>query len=68
MLTGCPKCNKIVAILFLLVGILYLGQDYGWWDFWQLSWFTAVFLVIGIAKLGHSSCKDCQAISSGKKK
>ena len=68
MLAGCAKCTKIVAALFLIVGILQLGQDYAWWDFWKLSWFTTVFLIIGIAKLGHSSCRDCQAMQSGGKK
>jgi fatty acid desaturase len=68
MLSGCPKCTKVIAALFLLVGILHLGQDYGWWDFWILSWYTTVFLVLGIIKLGHSKCNDCQAVVSGKKK
>jgi len=68
MLAGCSKCTKIVAVLFLVVGILYLGQDYAWWDFWKLQWYTTVFLIIGIAKLGHSKCPNCQEIMSGKKK
>ena len=68
MLAGCAKCTKVVAALFLIVGVLHLGQDMAWWDFWKLSWFTTVFLVIGIVKFGHSKCPDCQAITSGKKK
>jgi len=68
MLGRCPKCSKIVGMIFLAVGILYLGSDYAWWTFWKLQWFTSLFLIIGIAKIAHSKCKDCQEIQSGKAK
>ena len=68
MMVGCAKCTKVMAVILLIVGILYLGQDYAWWDFWKVSWFTAVVLILGIGKLANSKCPDCQAMQSGDKK
>lgn len=65
---GCAKCTKITAVLFLVIGILYLGQDLSWWTFWTLNWYTTLFLLIGIVKFGHTKCPDCKAIREGKSK
>tara|TARA_Y100000310_G_scaffold318878_1_gene373451 strand:+ start:18873 stop:19076 length:204 start_codon:yes stop_codon:yes gene_type:complete len=65
---GCERCFKTGGVIFLALGILYLGQDLAWWGFWTLNWWTALFLVIGGAHLASSTCKDCQVARSGKKK
>ena len=66
MMGGCPKCTKIGGLILLVAGILFLGQDMGWWSFWTVNWYTAVFLILGLGKIAHSKCTDCQAIQSGK--
>lgn len=65
----CHKCGKISASLFLLLGIAYLIADLSTsWDFWGISWWTAVLLVVGVTHFAMSHCKDCQSISSGSSK
>lgn len=46
---NCPV-SKTWGLLVLIVGILYLGQDLGWWSFWELKWWTVAFLIVGIHK------------------
>jgi|TARA_B100001971_G_C18226050_1_gene560476 hypothetical protein len=58
---GCEKCSKICGYLVLALGILFLLQDMGKWAFFGISWYTALFLLIGVGKLGSGSCKGCQA-------
>ena len=65
---GCKKCMMIGGVSFLVLGIIFLLVDLGKWDFWGIQWFTALFIVMGIAHLGSSSCKDCQAMRDGMKK
>jgi len=68
MILGCPKCNAINGWGFLVLGVLFLLVDLGVWAFWGISWWTALFLWIGVGAYGHGHCKDCLAIMSGKKK
>ncbi|HLC63509.1 MAG TPA: hypothetical protein VJJ21_04280 [Candidatus Nanoarchaeia archaeon] len=56
---GCGKCKKASAVLLLLVGLAFLGKDLGWWSFWNITWYTALFLVIGISWTAKSCCGDC---------
>ena len=65
---GCDKCLKLGGVLFAVLGILFLLQDLEIWPFWNISWYTALFVVIGVAHLGSSTCADCRAIRTGKKK
>ena len=58
---GCGKCTKVCGILLLALGIIFVLQDRGIWDFWGISWYTAVFLLVGIGHIGSSSCAECQA-------
>ena len=39
------------AVITLIVGILYLGQDLGWWAFWTLNWWTVAFLMVAVSNL-----------------
>ena len=60
--------KKISASLFLLLGIIYLIVDLSSWTFWDINWWTAVLLVIGVSHcaMAHSGC--CDDSSNGKKK
>ena len=67
---GCDKCVKIGGVLFVVLGLLFLLQDLGIWDFWNISWYTALFVLVGVVHLGSSTCADCRAVrmGTGKKK
>jgi len=67
----CNKCGSSIALVLIVIGVLFLLQDRGVWDFWGLSWYTVLFLFFGVMKWGCSSCKDCKACcapTKGKKK
>jgi len=64
----CNKCMKIGGILFVVLGLLFLLQDLAIWDFWSISWYTALFLIVGISGFAMSKCPECHAVRSGKKK
>ena len=65
---GCKKCQGITGIGFLVAGILFLLQDLGYWNFWNISWYTFLFIWMGIGALAMRTCPDCQAIMTGKMK
>ena len=50
------ECDcKWCAVLVLIVGILFLLQDYGVaLEWWKLEWYTAGFLLLGL--------KHCAAV------
>ena len=58
---GCHKCSKITATLFVILGLLFLAADFGWFN-WGLSWYTALFLLLGVTMCAKSGCKDCQKV------
>lgn len=62
MMNACNKCYKVSGVIFLLLGLAYLAVDLNWWDFWNIQWWTALFLVWGIGSVASSTCKDCQAL------
>lgn len=62
------KCVKICGSVFLVLGILFLLRDLNMWDFWNIQWWTALFLVMGIGCLSSLTCPECKAIRTGKKK
>ncbi|MFH1506179.1 MAG: DUF5668 domain-containing protein [archaeon] len=37
------------GIIVLIIGILFLMQDMGTWNFWGLNWWTIVFIICGIS-------------------
>ena len=59
MMKACAKCGKVMGWLFLLVGVGLLLQDLGQWAFWNISGWTAIFLILGVCGLAKSTCKDC---------
>ncbi len=41
---GCPAWMGWVT---LIVGVLYLMADFGWFN-WGVSWYTALFVLVGL--------------------
>ena len=58
----CPKCTKVCGGLMLLLGLAFLSVDLAMWDFWGVSWWTAVLLLLAVGKL-KGPCKDCLKMS-----
>jgi len=65
---GCSKCMKMGGASLLVLGIIFLLVDLSIWDFWNISWWTALFAVMGIGTLGSANCRECRAIREGRKK
>ncbi len=59
MLTMCRKCTMGSAVLLLLLGAIFLSVDFGFWSFFGISWWTALFLVMGIVFLLKEQCDSC---------
>jgi len=57
------KCG---GIIFLVLGILFLLRDLNIWDFWNIQWWTALFLLAGVVHICMSKCPDCTAMRTGK--
>lgn len=69
----CSKCSKISGKLFLLFGVVFLLRDFNVWNFWSITAWSVLFVLIGIISWAKSCCVDCQAcngmtVSSKKKK
>lgn len=45
--------------MLLVAGVLFLLADKGVWNFWGLSWYTVLFIVIGVVAVASSTCADC---------
>jgi len=54
---ACMSGCKGAGWPILIVGILYVLQDYNVITWWNVSWFAAVFLLIGAHK---AFCKCCE--------
>ncbi len=68
-MNGCSKCMKVGGITLAVLGILFLLKDLNVWDFWGISWYTALFVAMGIGSIGSSGCADCKAVrGEGKRK
>jgi len=50
----------VMGVLLLVLGLLFLLVDLGAWAFWGVSWWTALFLLVGLCSLAGGSCKDCK--------
>lgn len=56
--------HKWLAWALLIIGLILLGQDLGFWKFWTISPWTVLFLLIGLWKLGY----ECMPKGPKKKK
>jgi hypothetical protein len=59
---GCKKCTTISGWLMLIAGVLFLLQNLNIWSFWNLQWYTVLFILWGAGSLAHGNCADCQAM------
>lgn len=64
----CNKCSKISGVILLALGVLFLLRDLNLWNFFNIQWWTALFILLGVVSLACSGCKDCQNMKEGKKK
>ncbi len=60
----CKKCKCGSGLVVLGAGILFLLQDLRIWNFWNINWYTVLFILIGAGTLCARSCPDCQAMMS----
>lgn len=58
----------ISGLLFLVVGVLFLLRDFAVWNFWNIQWWTALFILWGLGSLAMRSCPDCMAMCGMSKK
>lgn len=63
---GCKKCRTMCAVTLLVLGVLFLLADLNIWEFWNIQWWTALFILWGAGGLAQNSCPDCQAILENK--
>ena len=63
----CSKCSKISGFLFLALGLAFLLVDLKMWAFFNISWFTGLFLLLGIIMSAKSHCPQCHGPAKGKK-
>ena len=63
---GCKKCVMVVGILLLVVGLLFLLVDLGVWNFFNIQWWTALFLLAGLVHVAMSGCADCCKVKGRK--
>ena len=64
----CKKSGMLCGLSVLALGILFLLRDLGVWNFWNIQWWTALFLLVGVGHLSWSKCADCQAMDGKSKK
>ena len=57
-LCPCPH-HKVSALVLLVVGILFLLRDFNVWDFWNIQWWSALFVLLGLGKLCKRACSCC---------
>ena len=62
----CKKCTMLGGVVLLVLGLLYLLSDLAVIGWWNLNWWTVVFLLMGLLHLGKGHCHDC--LTMGKKK
>ncbi|MFH1072831.1 MAG: hypothetical protein V1743_05365 [Nanoarchaeota archaeon] len=63
---GCKHCGGWCASIILILGILFLLRDLNVWNFWNIQWWTALFIIMGIGGLCMKGCSCCK--ETGEKK
>jgi hypothetical protein len=62
----CDKCKKLCAVLLLVFGILFLLRDLNVWNFWNIQWWTVVFVLAGLGTFGTCCCPECKKAAKKK--
>ncbi|MBU2561389.1 MAG: hypothetical protein KKD17_03760 [Nanoarchaeota archaeon] len=44
----CMHGCKLFATLLIIFGVIFLLKDLGVWNFWNINWWTVLFLMLGI--------------------
>ena len=50
-----PLSKVLLGVIFLLLGLFYLGRNMAWWDFsldWSLFW-PIILIALGISVIGN---------------
>lgn len=50
-ISSCGYCNPCWGLVLIIIGILYLLMDYGIITWFGLSWYTTVFILLGIGMI-----------------
>ncbi len=58
-------CKKVLGILLVVFGILFLLQNLNVWAFWGIQWYTVAFVLIGVKMM--CKCKECCEMPMKKK-
>ena len=49
---NCCVCDaklcKLCSVVAVVIGVLFLLQDLAIWNFWNISWYTVAFLMVGL--------------------
>jgi hypothetical protein len=62
----CGKCGKMMGLLVLIIGVLFLLRDVNVWNFWNIQWWTVAFILIGCAGLCCGCCPECKTMAKKK--
>lgn len=62
----CRTCGSISGMMLLVLGFLYLLVDLGVWDFWGVSWWTAILLILGLSLVASGKCHECRVVREGR--
>jgi hypothetical protein len=54
------------VILCVVLGILFLLRDLNVWSFWNIQWWTALFLLVGLGGLCSGCCPECKKLHKKK--
>jgi len=58
----CAKCGKATGFILLVLGVLFLLRDLNVWNFWNVSGWSALFILGGIITWGSCCCSDCKGM------
>lgn len=64
---GCKKCSTVSGVLLLVLGLVFLLGDLGVWN-WGVSWYSALFILLGVVAIAKNSCSACQEMCAASKK
>ena len=62
MMHTCQKCSRATSLLILALGVLFLLVDWNVWDFWGISWWSAILVIMGITGLAKSAPQDVESV------
>jgi uncharacterized membrane protein len=51
---------QVCGWLFLIFGVILLLQNLNVWNFWNIQWYTVLFVLMGVGGIASAGCKACQ--------